>query len=182
MGVVSYTDDRAEKMLYSALPMGEERYYLYADLENTEISSSDLSSLNGKRVGLLEGSVQATQFSEWEEKNSLHTQHVSVSGVEEALEKVRNHDIDCVISTETPQWPQVGLSAITQVGSSDIYYVISKKRPDLKNRLDEAMRNIQSDRPFYADDLYKKYLSSVSSPVLSTDEKSGSIPKLVYEN
>ena len=171
MGVVSYTDDRAEKMLYSALPMGEERYYLYADLENTEISSSDLSSLNGKRVGLLEGSVQATQFSEWEEKNSLHTQHVSVSGVKEALEKVRNHDIDCVISTETPQWPQVGLSAITQVGSSDIYYVISKKRPDLKNRLDEAMRNIQSDRPFYADDLYKKYLSSVSSPVLSTDEK-----------
>ena len=71
MSGVSYTEERAEKMLFSELPMGEERYYLYADLRNTDISASDLNSLNGKRVGLLEGSIHAIQFFEWEEKHDL---------------------------------------------------------------------------------------------------------------
>lgn len=32
MAALSYTDERAEKMLFSELPMGQEKYYLYADL------------------------------------------------------------------------------------------------------------------------------------------------------
>lgn len=67
MSGVSYTNERAESMLFSELPMGEEKYFLYADLVNTDISASDLKSLNGKRVGLLDGSIHATQFYEWED-------------------------------------------------------------------------------------------------------------------
>ena len=32
MGDISYTDERAQKMLFSDEPMGEEKYILYADL------------------------------------------------------------------------------------------------------------------------------------------------------
>lgn len=32
MSSLSYTDERAKTMLFSDLPMGEEKYYLYADL------------------------------------------------------------------------------------------------------------------------------------------------------
>lgn len=42
MGDVSYTPERAEGMLFSELPMGKEKYYLYADLENTGISESNI--------------------------------------------------------------------------------------------------------------------------------------------
>lgn len=62
MGGISYTDERAETMLFSDLPMGEEKYYLYADMDNTDISASDLSTLNGKRIVVLENSVQARSF------------------------------------------------------------------------------------------------------------------------
>ena len=41
MGDVSYTDERAEKMLFSEEPMGEEKYILYADLSNMDIETSD---------------------------------------------------------------------------------------------------------------------------------------------
>ena len=64
MAALSYTDERAETMLFSDLPMGDEKYYLYADLTNTDISASDLSTLNGKRIAVMEKSIQATQFSE----------------------------------------------------------------------------------------------------------------------
>ena len=58
LGGISYTDERAQKMLFSELPMGWEKYYLYADVANTDISADNLATLNGKRVGVLPGSVQ----------------------------------------------------------------------------------------------------------------------------
>ena len=171
MSGVSYTDERAESMLFSELPMGEEKYLLYADLMNTDISVTDLQSLNGKRVGLLDGSIHATQFSEWEEEHGLQLEHVAIIGLEDAIEKLQNHEIDCVVSAETPQLVEVGMSAICTVGGSNIYFAINKDRMDLKEELDSAMRKIQSDRPFYADELYDRYLSAVSAGVLSGEEQ-----------
>lgn len=103
MADVSYTEDRAQDMLFSELPMGREIYYLYADLTHTDISASDLRTLNGKRIALLKTSVQATQFYQWEE--------------------------------------------------------------------DHAMRKMEFDKPFYADELHQRYLSASYTPVLSREEQ-----------
>lgn len=43
---VSYTEERAEYMLYSHIPMGSELYYLYVFPENTTISIEDPTTLN----------------------------------------------------------------------------------------------------------------------------------------
>lgn len=171
MGDVSYTPERAEGMLFSELPMGEEKYYLYADLVNSGISESDLSSLNGKQVGLLEGSVQATQFFAWEKEHSLHLRHVYITGFEDSQAKMKHHELDCVVATETPLWSAAGMSAIATTGGSGIYFAVSPRRHDLKAELDNAMRKMEKDNPFYADDLYKQYLSTVSKPALSEEEK-----------
>ena len=53
MGDISYTDERAQKMLFSEEPMSEEKYILYADLSNMDITTSDFKSLDKKRVGVL---------------------------------------------------------------------------------------------------------------------------------
>ena len=170
MAALSYTDERAETMLFSDLPMGQEKYYLYADLTNKEISPSDLSTLNGKRIVVMEDSVQATQFSDWEAQHNIQTQHINIDSFERARDQALNHEIDGVISTETPAWVEAGMSAIATTGGSDIYYGINKQRPDLKVKLDEAMRKMEYDRPFYADELYQRYLSAQSVAVLSNDE------------
>lgn len=171
MGGISYTEERAESMLFSALPMGEERYYLYANLRDTDISASDLTTLNGKRVALMLTSVQATQFYEWEKEHGLHMQYVSVNSFEQGKKMAENHEIDCVVSTETPDWVAFGMSAIATTGGSGIYFAVNKNRPDLKAELDNAMRKMESDKPFYADELYQRYLSAVSSPVLDGGEQ-----------
>lgn len=102
MGGISYTDERAETMLFSDLPMGTEKYYLYADLANSDISASDLTSLNGKRIVLLENSVQATQFCEWEKEHNIQTEHIYLDNVDDAMKMADNHEVNGVISTETP--------------------------------------------------------------------------------
>lgn len=171
MGAISYTEERAQTVLFSELPMGEERYYLYANLSDTDISASDLSTLNGKRIAMLEQSVQTTQFMEWEESHRVATQHIYVEGFEQARQMVKDGELDGVISTETPAWVEVGMSAVAITGGSEIYYAINKNRPELKEELDNAMRKMESDKPFYADELYQRYLSAVASPILSSDEQ-----------
>lgn len=42
MSGVSYTEERAQSMLFLELPMGEERYYLYVDLTNTDVSAQSI--------------------------------------------------------------------------------------------------------------------------------------------
>lgn len=87
------------------------------------------------------------------------------------LEMMGNGEIDCVVSTETPAWVEFGMSAIAVTGGTDIYFAINKDRPDLKEELDSAMRKMEQDKPFYSDTLYQRYLSAVSMPVPSSEEK-----------
>ena len=171
MGDISYTEDRAEEMLFSDEPMGEEKYYLYADLSRADISASDYKTLNGKKIGVLMGTEPEVMLTEWEEKHDLKTQHVNVSNNEDVKQKLANHEIDCFVSLEESFWAELGISTITRVGKSGIYYALNKDRPDLKEELDNAMRALDEAAPFYTADLYKRYFSLDYIPILTGEEK-----------
>ena len=171
MGGISYTEDRAEEMLFSDEPMGEEKYYLYADLSRTDLSTSDYKTLNGKKIGVLMGAESEVMLTEWEEKYGLKTQHVNIANNEDVKQKLANHEIDCFVSLEESCWAELGISTITRVGKSSIYYVLNKDRSDLKEELDNAMRALDEEAPFYTADLCKKYFSLDYKPILTGEEK-----------
>ena len=171
MGDISYTEDRAEEMLFSDEPMGEEKYYLYADLSRADISASDFKTLNGKKIGVLMGTEPEVMLTEWEEKYDLKTQHVNISNNEDVKQKLANHEIDCFVSLEESYWAELGISTITRVGKSSIYYVLNKDRSDLKEELDNAMCALDEEAPFYTADLCKKYFSLDYKPILTGEEK-----------
>ena len=159
MGDISYTPDRAEEMLFSDEPMGEEKYYLYADLSREDITASDFKTLNGKKIGVLMGTEPEAMLTEWEEKYGLKTEHVNVSNNEDVKQKLANREIDGFVSLEESFWADLGISTITRVGSSDIYYAINKDRADIKEELDNAMRALENADPFYTADLYIRRIS-----------------------
>lgn len=171
MGDISYTEDRTEEMLFSDEPMGEEKDYLYADLSREDITASDFKTLNGKKIGVLMGTEPEVMLTEWEEKYDLKTQHVNISNNEDAKQKLANHEIDCFVSMEESFWTELGISTITRVGKSGIYYALNKDRPDLKEELDNAMRALEDADPFYTADLYKRYFSMDYTPILTGEEK-----------
>ena len=171
MGDISYTEDRAEEMLFSDEPMGEEKYYLYADLSRADISASDFKTLNGKKIGVLMETEPEVMLTEWEEKYDLKTQHVNISNNEDVKQKLANHEIDCFVSLEESFWAELGISTMTRVGKSDIYYAINKDRADIKEELDNAMRALEDADPFYTADLYKRYFSLDYTPILTGEEK-----------
>ena len=171
MGGISYTEDRTEEMLFSDESMGEEKYYLYADLSRADISASDFKTLNGKKIGVLMGTEPEVMLTEWEEKYGLETEHVNISNNEDVKQKLANHEIDCFVSLEESFWAERGISTITRVGESGIYYAINKNRPDIKEELDDAMRALNEAAPFYTADLYKRYFSMDYTPILTGEEK-----------
>ena len=171
IGGISYTEDRTQEMLFSDEPMGVEKYYLYADLSRADISASDFKTLNGKKIGVLMGTEPEVMLAEWEEKYGLKTEHVNISNNEDVKQKLANHEIDCFVSLEESFWAERGISTITRVGESGIYYAINKNRPDIKEELDNAMRALDEAAPFYTADLYKRYFSLDYIPILTGEEK-----------
>ena len=171
IGGISYTEDRTQEMLFSDEPMGVEKYYLYADLSRADISASDFKTLNGQKIGVLMGTEPEVMLAEWEEKYGLKTEHVNISNNEDVKQKLANHEIDCFVSLEESFWAERGISTITRVGESGIYYAINKNRPDIKEELDDAMRALNEAAPFYTADLYKRYFSMDYTPILTGEEK-----------
>ena len=171
LGGISYAEERSTSMLFSELPMGGEKYYLYVDSSNTAISISDLSTLNGKRIGMLPDSVPARMFHEWEKSHGVSTQQVDITGVDDARQKLQNREIDGFLLNESPQWERDNISPALLIGGSFNYFAVSKKSPDLKEELDQAMQKIERENPFYTDDLYKRYLSANSLETLTDEEQ-----------
>ena len=172
MGDISYTDERAQKMLFSDEPMCEEKYILYADLSYTDIGTSDFKAMDGKRVGVLMGTEPEIMLREWENKNGIHTKHVNVNNDDDVEKKLANHEIDCFVSLEESIWSEQGISSVTTIGKSGIYFAINKERSDIKTKMDHAMRQLEQDSPFFKADLYKKYFTLDYKQSLTGKEKS----------
>ena len=172
IGDISYTDERAQKMLFSDEPMGEEKYILYADLSNTDMEMSDFKAMDGKRVGVLMDTEPEIMLTEWENKNGIHTEHVNINNNDDVQKKLANHEIDCFVSLEESIWSEQGISSVTAIGKSGIYFAINKERNDIKAELDYAMRQLEQDNPFFKADLYKKYFTLDYNQCLTGGEKS----------
>ena len=172
MGDISYTDERAQRMLFSDKAMSEEKYILYADLSNMDIGTSDFKFMDGKRVGVLMDTEPEIMLTEWENKNGIHTEHVNVNNNDDVEKKLANHEIDAFVSLEESIWSEQGISSVTTIGKSGIYFAINKERSDIKTELDYAMRQLDQDSPFFKADLYKKYFTLDYNQSLTGGEKS----------
>ena len=172
IGDISYTDERAQKMLFSAEPMGEEKYILYADLLNMDNGTSDFKFMDGKRIGVLMDTEPEIMLTEWENKNGIQTEHVNVYNNDDVEKKLANHEIDAFVSLEESIWSEQGISSVTTIGKSGIYFAINKERSDIKTELDYAMRQLDQDSPFFKADLYKKYFTLDYNQSLTGGEKS----------
>ncbi len=170
MSDVSYTDERAEQMLFSDLPMGTEDYYLYIDKYNKEIKANDLSTLNGKKIGADKGSIQIDLFNEWAREHGIDAKIVELSSSPDtALRMLKSGKIDVYLNMDSYGDPKTNIP-VCWIGSSDFYFAVSKDRPDLESELNTAMVSIREEDKYCNQQLSEKY-TSTSYANLGLDEE-----------
>ena len=169
---VSYTPERAEHMLFPSLSMGAEDYYIYIKPDNREITVDNLGSFNGKRAGVNKGSVQADMLRDWAAANGVEMEIVEMTEtLDTTLEKLYHGDIDMYTALDA-YWHADVATPIVKIGASDYYFAISRDRPELLSELNAAQNRIQSENPYYNQQLNQKYLKTSSANLyLDADER-----------
>ena len=165
---VSYTDDRAKDILYSAFPMGTESYFLYVSAKNRAAVSSDFSSMDSWRIGVNQGSVQVPLIHEWAAKNQVFPVIIPMTvTTREGMAMLRRGELGAYAMVDS-YTPEEDVIPVARLGGSEFFFGVSKSRPDLLEQLNSALVRIFDEDGHYNEKLYAKYHRvTLSNPVLS---------------
>ena len=171
MSDVSYTPERAARMLFPTLPMGAEEYYLFVAPCNREILSSDPSAQNGKRIGVNKNSIQEIFYKDWVTQNGVKPEIIELTCSEnESLGMIETGELDGYITVDTFVHPECAVP-ICKIGSSDFFFAVSKNRPDLLNELNAALNRLQDENRYYNQRMFEKYIKRAGANAFLTAEE-----------
>lgn len=169
---VSYTPERAGLINYPKDGMGREIYYIAVKTDNNQIDSMDLSTFNGKKIGVEEKSVQIKYLEDWIEKNNIDCEIVPMgSGTDNKIKALMEGKIDALVRTHF-RGKVNGISNIVLLGDSDYYLVTAPKRTDLLEELNLAQPKIMASHPYFWNDMeYKHFKDAMVDSRLSPDDR-----------
>jgi signal transduction histidine kinase/CheY-like chemotaxis protein len=154
---VSYTSERAEKMLFPKNPAGKETNYLFAREDDQRIDPANFSTLNGKKVGIYGKGVQYTQFLDWEKKNGVTCKLVLYEHSSDRNADLENGKLDALVATDAHT--EKTWRPIDTIGSTNYYFAVAKGREDILRELNAAQTQILAASPYYNEELQRKYFS-----------------------
>lgn len=167
---ISYSEERAQKLLYSSNPEGTERYYIYAKPDRDDLSKGDPQALQGLTIGCNPGVMQTIVGQQWLASEGITYAYKEMPGGGDLFAALANDEVDAIIMNDTTSSPSA--SPMFYVGSSDYYFAVPKSRPDLMDDINSAMAAINRDNPRYNDEVKSNYSAQNSgSASLTGDER-----------
>ncbi|MCR5030593.1 MAG: transporter substrate-binding domain-containing protein [Selenomonadaceae bacterium] len=155
---VSYTEERTASMSFPDLPMGAESYYIYINAGNKELTSDNLTSFSGKKIGVNKGSLQEGLLNEWAQKHHVEIEIVPLTtGETGSMELLAQGEIDG-FATINAFGARDKVVPVCRIGSSNYYYAVNKNRPDLLEDLNGALSAIQDEDPYFNQQIAEKNL------------------------
>lgn len=166
---ISYSEERAQKLLFSSNPEGTERYYIYAKPERDDLAKGDPQALQGLTIGCNSGVMQTTVGQQWLADEGVTCTYKEINTGSALFEALADGEVDAVIMNDTISSPDA--SPMFYVGSSDYYFAVPKSRPDLMNDINAAMTAIARVNPRYNDEVKSSYSAqnSGSSSLTGTE-------------
>ena len=167
---ISYSEERAQKLLFSSNPEGTERYYIYAKPDRDDLSKGDPQALQGLTIGYNPGVMQAIVGQQWLASEGITCTYKEMPGGGDLFAALANDEVDAIIMNDTISSPSA--SPMFYVGSSDYYFAVPKSRPDLMDDINSAMAAINRVNPRYNDEVKSNYSAQNSgSSSLTGDER-----------
>ena len=167
---ISYSEERAQKLLFSSNPEGTDRYYIYAKPDRDDLSKGDPQALQGLTIGYNPGVMQTTVGQQWLADEGITCTYKEMPGGGDLFAALANDEVDATIMNDTISSPSA--SPMFYVGSSDYYFAVPKSRPDLMDDINSAMAAINRVNPRFNDEVKSNYSAQNSgSSSLTGDER-----------
>ena len=170
MGGMFYREELAEDIIYPDYIMGSNYSVLLYKKTNTDIKSFDLNTLNGKTVGVLgKASDKIDRLTNFLEFNSIECGIRYYDDEESYLRCLDNGEADIMLSSDIEMRDDCDVAA--RFKAEPCYIVAAGDEPEIASELNQAMTNIYSADPSFADELYDKYFSDVHVNSISFTEE-----------
>ena len=152
---ISYTSERAEKLLFSSNPQGMEHYYIYAKPTNDALGAGDPTALNGMTIGANPGVVQTEVGKQWIEDQGITCDYRYYNSGDELFGALSSDQVDAIIMNDTISSSDA--MPMFSVGESNYFFAVPKSRQDLMDDINAAMTMLRSTNPRYNDEVKARY-------------------------
>lgn len=148
---ISYTAERAEKLLYSSNPQGMEHYYIFAKPTNDALGAGDPAALNGMTVGVNPDVMQTEVGKQWIENQGISCDYRYYSSGNSLFDALSSGEVDAIIMNDTIS--SADAMPVFSVGKSNYFFAVPKSRQDLMDDINTAMAMLRSTNPRYNDEV-----------------------------
>lgn len=168
---ISYSEERAQKLLFSSNPEGTERYYIYARPDRDDLAKGNPQALQGLTIGCNPSVMQTFVGKQWLANEGITCTYKEIDTGGALFDALANNEVDAVIMNDTISSPSA--SPMFYIGSSDYYFAVPKSRPDLMDDINAAMSAIARVNPRYIDEVKSNYsVQNSGSSSLNSPERS----------
>ena len=168
---ISYSEERAQKLLFSSNPEGTERYFIYAKPDRDDLAKGDPQALQGLTIGCNPGVMQTFVGQQWLANEGITCTYKEIDTGGALFDALANNEVDAIIMNDTTSSPSA--SPMFYIGSSDYYFAVPKSRSDLMDDINAAMSAIARVNPRYIDEVKSNYSAQNSgSSSLNGPERS----------
>ena len=166
---MSYSAARNDTMLFSAEAMSREDAYICTLVSNKTMDAQNKASITGKKIAARTGSMESFKLIEWKEKNGLDFEVCLEPDLEKIYTKMVAGIYDGMVTIHGNSFNNC--KPLFKVMDEDYFFAFPKSRPDLKEEMDGAQRQLLEADPYFNQKMANKYhQKNIAEPHLSNKE------------
>ena len=168
--LVYRTEERAQRMIFSASSLCEIYTTLNVRLDDTRYAYEDFKTFSGMRVGVIANSQDAEAFVQYSEQNGFSVDIVAYDATSDLLNALDEGSVDAIAITYLGRNSR--FRTIAQFAPEPLYITIAPDRADIAGELDNAMSRLKLRDPDFATMLYDRYfgINTEQDPVFTEGE------------
>lgn len=150
-----YSEQRAENFLFSRQNCLLDFAAIYTSNTNNDILYQDYPSLQGKRLGMIKGNYLNLCFDQFVGSKGISVQKVYYSSGAEVDEALAGGKVDAIVSGNCVLNKDKKL--VAKFDYLPAYIITGKSNAALMEQLDQAMRAITLENPYFTAALYENF-------------------------
>lgn len=172
MAGISYEEERSHKISYPDLAMLNETFYIYKDIDDDSIKSSEIDSYAGKKIGTISNDVKMTvALEKWKKETNAQIEIVYYDSLADCAQAFNEKKIDAFASADNIVSSYTGIVPVEKIGKEPYYLCVSKEKKDVLDELNEALSVMTEQDIFDLQVLRNKYSAETSVNVFLSKQE-----------